>query len=347
MKSISKNFDIDYRACYSACPMSFTQPTFCDVAAFNKAAGDVLRLEILRVLAQDAYGVLELSQIFDCRQSGMSHHLKVLAEAGLVAKRREGNSIFYSRGLPAGDSAVAPLQQQLYGVVDQLELSAEISQRVTVIKQERASLSQAFFEQHAEQFKEQQDLIADYPTYGDAVASLLEKVMAKKDSPGAQLALEIGPGEGEFLPVLSAQFNRVIALDNAPTMLDHARNFCNGQRLNNIEFACDDTGFLQTQSESINCIVMNMVLHHTPSPADIFQDVACGLANNGVLILTELCRHDQDWAKTACGDLWLGFAPTELQQWAEAAGLSHGHSHYFALRNGFQIQLQQFVKTAA
>ncbi len=67
---------------------------FNDLAATLKAAGDPLRLEILRLLARDSFGVMELSRIFDTKQSGMSHHLKVLANAGLVATRREGNSIF-------------------------------------------------------------------------------------------------------------------------------------------------------------------------------------------------------------------------------------------------------------
>ena len=75
----------------------------CDeLAALCKAGGDPLRLNVLRVLSNDSFGVLELAQIFAIGQSGMSHHLKVLAQAGLVATRREGNAIFYRRALPNG-----------------------------------------------------------------------------------------------------------------------------------------------------------------------------------------------------------------------------------------------------
>ena len=70
------------------------------LAALCKASGDELRLNVLRALANDSFGVLELAQIFDVGQSGMSHHLKVLAQAELVATRREGNAIFYRRALP-------------------------------------------------------------------------------------------------------------------------------------------------------------------------------------------------------------------------------------------------------
>lgn len=83
------------------------------LAALCKATGDTLRLDILRVLRNDSFGVLELAQIFAMRQSGMSHHLKVLAKAGLVITRREGNSIFYRRSLPAGDSHWCRVHEQL------------------------------------------------------------------------------------------------------------------------------------------------------------------------------------------------------------------------------------------
>ena len=87
-----------------------------------------------------------------------------------------------------------------------------------------------------------------------------------------------------------------------------------------------------------------MVLHHTPDPANIFQDLTLLLAQNGALLVTELCHHDQSWARESCGDLWLGFEPNDLSNWAVSAGLVEGESLYLAQRNGFQIQLRQFFK---
>ena len=313
-------------------------------AGFNKAAADTLRLEILRVLAQDAYGVLELSQIFETRQSGMSHHLKILAEAGLVTRRREGNSIFYSRSIPERNDVLGLLHQQLLQSVDQLTLTDLVKNSVIEIKAARAALSQAFFAENAEKFKAQQDLIAEFPAYGQSVVELLDK----SELPATESAIEIGPGAGEFLPELANRFKAVIALDNSSVMLAKAKDTCRQHQLNNIEFVCDDTRYLLHlvgKHALADCVVMNMVLHHTPSPADIFKDVASGLSPNGLLIMTELCQHDQDWAREACGDQWLGFEPDALKHWAAMAGLAHSHSHYFALRNGFQIQLQQFMKT--
>ena len=87
-----------------------------------------------------------------------------------------------------------------------------------------------------------------------------------------------------------------------------------------------------------------MVLHHVPSPADIFLDASALMNNGGCLVISDLCSHDQDWAKENCGDLWLGFEPEELTAWATDAGLSAGEQLFIGLRNGFQIQVREFWK---
>lgn len=319
---------------------------FFSLSLLNKAASDPLRLEILRILAQDSYGVQELCEIFDHKQSGMSHHLKVLADATLVSRRREGNSIFYSRALIA-DGLLGNLQQQLYQIIDAIPVSDLVKARLEKIKQERTNASRQFFSQQSDKFKAQQDLIADYPVYGEAVEQLLQKTLVVCLQNSNNVAVEIGPGAGEFLPVLANYFGKVLALDNAATMLDQAQSYSQQQGCNNIEFVCADTQYLSAGISGIDCVVMNMVLHHTPSPANIFADVANCLRPGGVLLVTDLCRHDQDWAKSACGDLWLGFDPDELQRWAISAGMEKNDSNYFALRNGFQIQQQQFIKTGS
>ena len=94
-------------------------------------------------------------------------------------------------------------------------------------------------------------------------------------------------------------------------------------------------------------IVCNMVLHHVPSPADIFIDSGKLLQVGGSMVVTDLCRHDQGWAKENCGDLWLGFEPDDLTRWANAAGLEDSESLYLGLRNGFQIQIRRFEKSSA
>jgi len=55
-----------------------------DSVQLYKALGDDLRLSILRLLKSESFGVLELCSILEIKQSALSHHLKILATAGLV-----------------------------------------------------------------------------------------------------------------------------------------------------------------------------------------------------------------------------------------------------------------------
>ena len=318
-----------------------TEANLDQLAGLLKAAGDPLRLDILRVLAQDSFGVLELCQIFSIKQSGMSHHLKVLTSAGLLTSRREGNSIFYRRAFFAPDHPLNALQQQLFATIDQQPVSAAVAQQLHQLHYERSQAAQLFFSENAHKFRAQQDLIASYPVYAEQMTQLLNSTRL----PDRHLVLEVGPGEGEFLAVLSQRFKQVVALDNAASMLEKAKAFAAEKKLRNIEFIHGDTRSLQEHKVLADCIVVNMVLHHTPSPADIFADLSKALTPGGALLITDLCRHEQVWARDACGDLWQGFEPQDFTRWATAARLDEGQSVYFALRNGFQIQLRQFFKS--
>ncbi len=311
-----------------------------DLAALLKAAGDTLRLEILRLLARDSFGVMELSRIFAIKQSGMSHHLKVLSNAGLLASRREGNSIFYRRALPANDASVCKLLHSLFEALDQNPLAEEYLHRLASVQQERAEASQAFFNDNATKFRAQQDLIASHSVYAEAVAELMANTLLPKHG----TAIEIGPGEGEFLPELASHFDQLIALDSSAYMLAKAKSFAEAAGVNNIQFIHGDTDTALQQGVQADCAVINMVLHHVPSPAAIFDHISQLLTPGGCLLISDLCHHDQQWARDACGDMWLGFDPDDLSLWAHHTGLHEGQSQYIALRNGFQIQVRQFFR---
>ena len=315
------------------------QPDGEQLLALCKASGDALRLNILRVLSRDSYGVLELCQILDCKQSGMSHHLKILAKAGLVTTRREGNSIFYRRSLRANSAQLDDLQRNLLATVDRLALSDVIEQHIAAVQDERAKQSQQFFADNADKFQQQQEQVADYSLYAPQALELLQRNLNNSDAK----VLEVGPGEGAFLAELSPRCETVFALDNSEAMLAKAQSRV--ADLSNVEFIHGDTKHPALTEQSFDCAVVNMVLHHIPSPADIFQDLAKALKPGGQLFITDLCHHDQNWVREACGDIWLGFEPEDLEQWASDAGLQENESIYLAQRNGFRVQIRQFLKT--
>jgi SAM-dependent methyltransferase/DNA-binding transcriptional ArsR family regulator len=308
------------------------------LAALCKASGDALRLNILRALANDSFGVLELAQIFATGQSGISHHLKVLAQAGLVATRREGNAIFYRRALAQSEQLGSRLHNALLEEIDSLQLPAEVQGRIAEVHSQRAAASQEFFARTAASFQAQQDLIAGLPQYRDSVLALLDSL----DFADTACAVEIGPGDGGFLPELAQRFAQVTALDNSPAMLELARLRCTQEGLGNVQLQLADA--LLDDYPAADCLVLNMVLHHFAAPAEALKQLAQRLKPGGSLLITELCSHNQSWAREACGDLWLGFEQDDLARWASAAALTPSESLYVGLRNGFQIQVRHFAK---
>lgn len=323
-------------------PVSGQPPQSVDIeqlTALCKASADRLRLLILRVLYNDSYGVLELCAIFDTRQSGMSHHLKILAKAGLLTTRREGNTIFYRRAqLLANRHQLYTLQKQLLDTVKDVALPADIYYQVEKIHDARRRSSQQFFAENAEKFRAQQDLIASYEQYAETVGQMLSAHLPQR----RELALEVGPGDGRFLSELSPNFEKVVALDTAANMLDQAKQLASESQWDNIHFVHGDTRHKDIIALEADCIVVNMVLHHIPSPADIFDDLAAVLHPEGLMVVTDLCHHDQVWASEACGDIWQGFDPDELTAWGLTSGLKELDSAYLTQRNGFRIQVRLF-----
>jgi ubiquinone/menaquinone biosynthesis C-methylase UbiE len=308
------------------------------LAALCKAGGDPLRLGVLRALATDSFGVLELAQIFGIGQSGMSHHLKVLSLADLVATRREGNAIFYRRALPDPMQPGGRVQAALFDEVQSIALPIDVQARMALVQRQRAAASEDFFSRMEEKFRAQQDLIAGLPQYRESLLALLDKLSFASTA----MALEVGPGDGGFLPDLARRFEHVTAMDNSPAMLDLARQVCQRERLDNVQLQLADAlGDFELQAD---CVVLNMVLHHFSDPALALKQLARHLQPNGSLLVTELCSHNQTWAKEACGDVWLGFEQEDLARWATAAGLVPGESLYVGLRNGFQIQVRHFQR---
>lgn len=310
------------------------------LAIFGKAVGDALRLQVLRVLSTDSFGVLELSHVFGMRQPAMSHHLKVLSQAGLVSTRKEGNTVFYRRSLPPSVEAFGDAVRSLFRAVDGVVLPAELELRLEAIREQRAEQSMAFFARHVEEFRQHQELIADHDLYARCVADVLKST----EMPERALALELGPGEGEFLQTLSQRFNQVYAVDNSGEMLASSQRFAEKHALKNIEFIHGELKTLQHLEEQFDCIVANMVLHHIPSPSGIFKQAASLLKPGGSFLISDLSQHDQDWVRESCGDIWLGFSSDDLDSWAQDAGLNSGESQYLGLRNGFQIQVRRFYR---
>ncbi len=305
---------------------------FVDAA---KAAGDQLRAQILRALATESYSVSELCQIFRTAQPALSHHLKVLHQAHLVAKRREGNSIYYHRSCEPHDH----LRQALYDAIDRVPLPKPVRRRVVQTHAARHRRSAEFFAENAHRFADRQALISPAGAYADAITDVVEHFPHDQGT-----LLEVGPGTGEVLEALAPRFRDLIGIDDSSDMLRQAEQRV--ARLPNVRLQQQDF-FALSATGRYDAVVAAMVVHHMPSPQRFFQQARCVLKDGGLLVVAELCRHDHDWVIEACGDTWLGFEASELDAWANKAGFSAAEAAFLGQKNGFQIQIHGYLAAHA
>ncbi len=305
-----------------------------DLLVVCKASADKLRLQILGILQNESFGVTELCQVFNVAQPNMTHHLKILASAGLVQTRKEGTSVFYRRALIADADPFSGLKQKLYDTVDLEPVTTAVTLGVSKVHRQRAQRSQSFFARYADQISENQDLIAPIGSYLPTLCEWLEEL------PHSSSVIEIGPGESPLLSKLADQFKRVTALDHSISMLQRARVRLNTTSSRRVRFLEADIS--DFDGPMVDLIVLNMVLHHLSSPSMFFRDAARQLKPGGTLLIADLSPHKQDWARETCGDQWLGFNPVDLTHWSEDAEFTPERQSFLGLNNGFQIQLRQF-----
>jgi ubiquinone/menaquinone biosynthesis C-methylase UbiE/DNA-binding MarR family transcriptional regulator len=306
------------------------------LAALCKAAAEPLRLDILRVLSNDSFGVQELATTFNIPQPGMSHHLKVLAKGGLVAMRRQGNSIFYRRTLVRQGSDFHDFLVQLFTTIDELPLSEEVLARIQGVYEDRSSQSRLYFERNVDKFSENQGMLCELDQYLPNLREILDLM----GLPRSSRVMEVGPGQGQLLRELAKRFDHMVALDNSEEMLAFTQKSIGLK--DRIQFVQSSLEACDPGYGDMDAVVMNMVLHHMPSPLQAFQKVRQLLKHQGCLVIADLCSHNQEWTRASCGDIWLGFDPQDLKDWGARAGFVEDQSLYLGLKNGFQIQLKLF-----
>src|SRR5437763_16676429 len=108
-----------------------------------RAAAEPSRLRLLVLCARGELTVTELAQILGQSQPRVSRHLKLLCEAGLLDRAREGSWVFYR--LSSG-GAVSALSRHLVAACGKADETISLDlQRLGAIKRQRAESAAAYF----------------------------------------------------------------------------------------------------------------------------------------------------------------------------------------------------------
>lgn len=277
--------------------------------ALFKALADPCRLRLVAILLSGEFTVQELTRIFAMGQSRISHHLKILTDAGLLTVKRQGTWSYYR--VSTSNPLFAAIRPVIEAELDRLPERNPDLEAVSRVLEERRRRSLEFFDQNARQWD---DLARTLLPVTDYCQRLLARV------PAGSTVLEIGIGTGSLLAELATRGTQVIGVDHSPAMLAEARQRLQQDGSNGIELRLGEMTHLPLPDAAVGCVVANMVLHHAAAPPTVLTEIRRVLTAGGRLLLADLARHEREWAREKLADQWLGFSEEELVGWLTAAG---------------------------
>ena len=275
--------------------------------------GDEARLRLLRVLAgkHGRLNVTELTSVLGLAQSGVSRHLKLLKEAGLVAEERGGGFSFYRLSpalLDGGFGGVWPaLQAQFAAAADTVAVRGDEARLHEVIR-----LRKENFDVHGTD-RAQFVPGRSWAAWSRALGLLL---------PPVDVA-DVACGEG-YLSVEAARWaKRVVGIDRSIEVLRRARELAERRGVSNIAWKRGEIEKLPLPDASVDIALLSQALHHASDPAHAAVEAARILRPGGHVLVLDLREHDQAWVRDRVGDRWLGFKDEEIAGFLKGAGLEH------------------------
>ena len=172
--------------------------TFSGLTATLKAAGEATRLRILALLAEAELTVSDLTEILRQSQPRLSRHLRLLAEARLVERFREGAWAFYRLGEQDGIDIARTLIARLD---PEDPIIARDRERLAAVRATRAAAAQNYFRRHAAEW----DRIRKLHAADAAVEEAIKKALADKP---IRALLDLGTGTGRMLELFSGDIER-------------------------------------------------------------------------------------------------------------------------------------------
>lgn len=302
-------------------------------SALYRLLGDEARLRLLRVLARDHFNVKELTGILGLAQSGVSRHLGLLKDAGLVTEEREGAFTYYrlAPGLRADGN---PLWALLATQFEETDGSASVKADEARL-QEVLRLRRENFDRHAgPDTRDGRQLVPgrSWAAWSRALGLLL---------PALDVA-DLGCGEG-YLALEAAQWaRRVIAVDRSAEVLARARALATRRHVRNVVWRRGELERLPIEDASVDVALLSQALHHASDPAGALGEAVRILREGGRVLVLDLREHEESWVREALGDRWQGFTDTGLQALLEGAGLTD-----VRVRVGARTQGDPFVVLVA
>ena len=301
-----------------------------------QALADPTRLRIVALLRRMELSVGELAQVLGQSQPRVSRHLKILADAGVLERRKEGSWVFLTLG-------EAERLQPLFGLIDdwvdaatQASFAADAA-RTESIRAERVEAASRHFAGIAEVW----DQIRSLHVAESEVERAIDRALAKR--PLGRL-VDIGTGTGRMIELFGPRAVQAIGIDRSSEMLRLARVKLEAAGISS-SLRQGDMYALPLADQSADSVIIHQVLHYAHSPASAIAEAARVLASGGTLLVVDFAAHEREELRERDAHIRLGFEDEVMAGWFAAAGLKVDHIQH--LKGGeLTVTLWRGIKAA-
>jgi ubiquinone/menaquinone biosynthesis C-methylase UbiE len=284
-----------------------------------KAVSDPTRLRLLSLVSRSELAVTDLTWIVRQSQPRVSRHLKILTEAGLLERHKEGSWVYYR--LAETGEAGAFLPALVHTIDAAWPDVARDLERLEEIRKGRVADAQRYFDSHASEWD---DIRALYVAEDQIEQEILRILSAR---PIAAL-LDVGTGTGRILEILAPHIKRGVGIDNSREMLALARSRLDAKSLQHCQVRQGDMYDLPKENAGFDVITFHQVLHFAENPKAAISEAARALSPGGRLLVADFAPHTHEELRTQFAHRRLGFADEQMSDYLQSAGLKeHPVSH--------------------